>query len=254
MRWLQPDYVRDGTTSWGFHSFLIDTPRRRIVIDAAVGNAKPRVGQPIFNMLDTAYLENFRQVWEPDEVDAVVCTHMHVDHVGWNTRLDGEQWVPTFANAMYHFVQTEYDHWKWFADNNQLGNPTVDAATVFGDSVQPIVEAGLATFIEPDAMISPEVSVIPSRGHTPGHVSVLIQSKAESAVITGDLVHNPCWIGHPDWSTTYDSDPDAAAVTRRAFLERFADTPTIVLGTHFGTPTGCQIRRDGSSYRLVPLR
>jgi glyoxylase-like metal-dependent hydrolase (beta-lactamase superfamily II) len=124
---------------------------------------------------------------------------------------------------------------------------------VFGDSVQPIVEAGLATHIEPDAKISPEVSVIPSQGHTPGAVSVLIHSKAESAVITGDLMHNPCQIGHPDWSTLRQRSRRRRSHAT-AFPERFADTPTIVLGTHFGTPTGRQVRRDGSSYRLVPLR
>jgi len=162
--------------------------------------------------------------------------------------------VPTFTNATYHFVQSEYDHWKSVADNNDTASPTVDAPTVFTDSVQPIVEAGLATFIAPDAAITPEISVIPSHGHTPGHVSVLIQSKGQTAVITGDLMHNPCQIGHPDWSSTYDSHPDEAAVTRRAFLERFADTPAIVIGTHFGTPTGVHVRRDGSSFRLVPLQ
>ena len=253
LRWLRPDYVDDGTTTWGFHSFLIETSRSKIVIDTAVGNSKPRAAE-IFNMLDTAYLDNFRKVWEPDDVDVVVCTHMHADHVGWNTRLNGGKWVPTFPNAAYLFVQTEYNYWKSVADLTETVGPVVDGATIFADSVQPIVEAGLANFIAPGAAITPEISVVPSHGHTPGHVSVLIQSKGQTAVITGDLMHNPCQIGHPDWSSTYDSHPDEAAVTRRAFLERFADTAAIVIGTHFGTPTGAHVRRDGSSFRLVPLQ
>jgi glyoxylase-like metal-dependent hydrolase (beta-lactamase superfamily II) len=178
MRWLEAEYVRDGHFTLGYYSFLIATPHRKIVVDTAVGNAKPRVA-PRFDMLDTTYLQNFGVVWKPDEVDAVVCTHLHVDPVGWNSRLDCEQqWVPTFPKATYHFVQTEFDHWKWFADNNESGHhPTFDAATVFADSVQPIVEAGLATFIEPDFLVTEEVSVIPSHGHTPGHISVLVQSR-----------------------------------------------------------------------------
>jgi glyoxylase-like metal-dependent hydrolase (beta-lactamase superfamily II) len=132
MRWLQPHYVRDGETLVGYYSFLIETADRKIVVDTAVGNAKPRAAER-FNMLDTAYLENFRQVWEPSEVDAVICTHLHVDHVGWNTRLDGAKWVPTFPNATYHFVQREYDHWKRFADNDEMGLQIFEAATVFRD-------------------------------------------------------------------------------------------------------------------------
>jgi glyoxylase-like metal-dependent hydrolase (beta-lactamase superfamily II) len=249
--WLRPDHVRDGETRMGIYSFLIETPRTKVVVDTGVGNSKRRARQS-WNMLNTGFLDAFREVWAPDDVDAVICTHLHVDHVGWNTHLVDGEWLPTFANAAYYFVEQEYQHWKRHADANESVNPVLDVATVFGDSVRPIVDAGLALFIEPAATIAPEVTLLPSHGHTPGHVAVLVQSQGESAVITGDLMHSSCQFGHPDWSNIYDTDQDAATVTRQAFLERFADTKTIVIGTHFGTPTGVLAHRDGATFRLSP--
>jgi glyoxylase-like metal-dependent hydrolase (beta-lactamase superfamily II) len=247
MQWLAPLYVQDGQMRMGIYSFLLETPELKIVVDTAVGNAKPRAG-PTFNMLDTAYLDNFRSVWEPEDVDAVVSTHLHVDHVGWNTRLVDGAWLPTFPNATYYFVEQEYRHWERYDKAEQM----FDAEAVFADSVRPVVDAGLAAFVEPSAALTNEVALVPSHGHTPGHVSVLVESNGESAVITGDLMHTPCQIGRPDWSSLYDTDQDAAAATRRAFLERFADTDTLVIGTHFGTPSGVLVQRDGASFRLSP--
>ncbi len=251
MHWLAPHYVREGQFSMGIYSFLVETPDRKIVVDTAVGNAKTRVG-PAFNMLDTAFLEGFRSVWEPEDVDAVVSTHLHVDHVGWNTRLVDGAWLPTFPNASYYFVDHEYRHWERCAATDDEGHPLFDAAAVFSDSLRPIVDAGLASFVEPSAELSPEVALMPSHGHTPGHVSVLVHSRGESAVITGDLVHFPCQIGHPHWSSIYDYDAIAAAATRTAFLERFADSETLVIGTHFGSPTGVLAYHDGAAFRLTP--
>ncbi len=252
MKWLQPHYVCEGMAQVGYYSFLIQTPDATVVVDTGVGNSKPRALEN-FNMLDTDYLETFRAVCEPDDVDGVVCTHLHPDHVGWNTVLRDADWVPTFGNATYHFVEQEYLHWKRFADNNDPVKPAFDVAAVFNDSVSPIVDADLATFVEPSANLTPEVALISSHGHTPGHVSVLIESRGESAVITGDLMHTPCQIGRPDWSCVYDTDQDASAATRQAFLQRFADTSTMVIGTHFGTPSGVLVHRDGSTFRLSPV-
>lgn len=252
MQSLAPRYVHEGQLSIGIYSFLLETPERKLVVDTAVGNAKPRAA-PGFDMLDTEFLNNFREVWQPEEVDGVVNTHLHVDHVGWNTHLVNGTWRPTFANAAYYFVDQEYRHWKRHADNNESVHPMFDAAVVFSDSVRPVVDAGLATFVEPSAQLTPEVALIPSHGHTPGHVAVLIESKTESAVITGDLMHTPCQIGRPEWSCAYDTDQEVAAVTRRSFLERFADTSTVVIGTHFGTPSGVLVERAGSTFRLSPV-
>jgi glyoxylase-like metal-dependent hydrolase (beta-lactamase superfamily II) len=204
-------------------------------------------------MLNTDYLTNFQNVWDPADVEGVISTHLHVDHVGWNTHLVDGQWVPTFGNATHYMIRSEHDYWKRLADNNDGVDPFLDAAAVFDDSVRPIVDAGLAKFVEPDAAITPEVTLIPSHGHTPGHISVLVESKGESAVITGDLMHMPCQMGRPEWSSAYDTDQAAATAARRKFLERFADTPTTVIGTHFGTPTGCRVQRDGTAFGLSPI-
>jgi glyoxylase-like metal-dependent hydrolase (beta-lactamase superfamily II) len=225
----------------------VQTPNRTLVVDTAAGNAKPRTG-PMFNMLDTDFLEAFRGICDPTDVDSVVCTHLHADHVGWNTHLVDGKWIPTFASAAHYFVEQEYRYWETY----ECGFSHFDAAAVFADSVQPVADAGLVTFVEPSDRLTPEVTLIPSHGHTPGHVSVLIESKGQSAVITGDLMHFPCQIGYPGWSSIYDADQEASSITRRVFLDRFADNETMVIGTHFATPTGVFVHRYGESFRLSP--
>ncbi|RZB14583.1 MBL fold metallo-hydrolase [Streptomyces sp. F001] len=259
--WLRPTYVKDGMINMSVHALLIQTLEKKLVVDTGIGNGKKRAME-MFHMLDTDFLERFEKVWAPAEVDGVVCTHLHVDHVGWNTRLVDGAWVPTFPNAEHFFVKQEYDHWKAYAETRSgdeagdgytdWAHDMVDGVAVFEDSVKPVVDAGLVTYVDAGDYITPEVSLIATHGHTPGHVAVLIESRGESAVITGDLMHAPCQVGRPDWSASLDTDDKASAVTRRAFLERFADTGTLVIGTHFGTPSAGQVRRLGDSFRIVP--
>ncbi|WP_371572500.1 MBL fold metallo-hydrolase [Streptomyces sp. NBC_01314] len=260
--WLRPVYVKDGQINMSVHALLVETPEKKLVIDTGIGNGKKRAME-MFDMLDTDFLERFEKVWSPTEVDGVVCTHLHVDHVGWNTRLVDGAWVPTFPNAEYFFVRHEFDHWKAYAEARSGGagsgdgytewaHDMVDGVAVYEDSVRPIADAGLITFTEAGGHITSEVSLIDTSGHTPGHVAVLIESQGESAVITGDLMHAPCQVGRPDWSASLDSDQKASAKTRRAFLERFADTSTLVIGTHFGTPSAGRIQHHGDSFRIIP--
>jgi glyoxylase-like metal-dependent hydrolase (beta-lactamase superfamily II) len=136
----------------------------------------------------------------------------------------------------------EYDHWR--AENDG------EAPAILGDSVQPIFDAGLAELVEMDHRISAELRLTPTTGHTPGHVSVMIESDGESAMITGDIMHHPCQIAHPEWAPSFDSDRAAAVATRRRVLDALADTPVLVIGTHFAAPTAGRIRRDGDAYRL----
>ena len=140
--------------------------------------------------------------------------------------------------------RTEFAHWREQHDRD-------DMAAVFADSVAPIHDAGLADLVETDHRICAEVSLVPTLGHTPGHVSVRIRSAGEEALITGDFMHHPCQIARPDWSSTADSDPDAARRTRERMLGELCDRPVLVIGTHFAGATAGHIVRDGETYRLA---
>jgi glyoxylase-like metal-dependent hydrolase (beta-lactamase superfamily II) len=178
-----------------------------------------------------------------ESIDTVLCTHLHVDHVGWNTRLVDGKWVPTFPRAQYLMGRAEYEHWRSVKDRPDMEN-------IMADSVTPIVEAGLATMVETNARICEEISLVPTLGHTPGHVSVMIQSNGEQALITGDFMHHPCQIARPEWSTLADSDPDQGIETRRRMFQRLAGTPVLIIGTHFAGATAGRLVADGGGYRL----
>jgi glyoxylase-like metal-dependent hydrolase (beta-lactamase superfamily II) len=241
--WLYPHFVgEDDTLKLSIHALLVDAPGLRLVVDTCIGNDRPRSitgGQP----LATPFLQHLAEAgWSRDGVDAVVCTHLHVDHVGWNTMLEGGKWVPTFPMARYLIGRREYDFWSAEGDAEQQ--------TILGDSVKPIFEAGLAELVELDHVISPEIRLVPSTGHTPGHVSVMIASEGAQAVITGDMTHHPCQLAHPDWSPAFDSDRQASAVTRARLFAEWADQPILVIGTHYAAPTAGRIVRDGAAYRM----
>jgi glyoxylase-like metal-dependent hydrolase (beta-lactamase superfamily II) len=204
---------------------------------------------PMFSMLQTGFLRDLEAAgWSRDSVDAVLCTHLHVDHVGWNTMLENGRWVPTFPRARYYMSRHELEHTLQEAEASDERSHN---GAVVADSVQPILDAGLAAMVDMDARLSPEVRLMPTPGHTPGHVSVVIESKGETAIITGDMMHHPSQIGHPEWSPPFDSDKEASRVTRRAMLKDWADKPILIIGTHFSAPTAGHIQRDGDSYKFV---
>jgi glyoxylase-like metal-dependent hydrolase (beta-lactamase superfamily II) len=243
MPWLYPYFVTDADAlKLSFHALLVDAPGLKLVVDTCLGNDKPRheLGG---SALHTNFLEDIAAAgFARESVNAVVCTHLHVDHVGWNTMLQDGKWVPTFPNARYLMSRADYEHW--------IKSDEEQAPAIMADSVTPVLEAGLVQLVELDHRISPELRLIPTTGHTPGHVSVLIESRGETAVITGDMMHHPCQIARPDWSVEQDSDKKASAVTRRAMLKDWADKPILIIGTHFAAPTAGHIVRDGASYRL----
>jgi glyoxylase-like metal-dependent hydrolase (beta-lactamase superfamily II) len=173
----------------------------------------------------------------------VVCTHLHVDHVGWNTMKVGGRWVPTFPNARYLVVRREWEHWSK-EDDRSMGD-------ILGDSVRPVFEAGLVDLVEPGHAVTGEVALEPTPGHTPGHASVRIRSGGAEGVITGDLMHHPVQCAHPDWGSNADCEPALAAATRRAFLAAQAGRPVLVIGTHFAGPHAGRIVRDGAAYRFA---
>jgi glyoxylase-like metal-dependent hydrolase (beta-lactamase superfamily II) len=241
--WLIPHFAsEEGRLKMSIHALVVETPLRRIVVDTGLGNDKEGRDVPAWNHRKTPFLEIMTAAgFPPDSIDTVLCTHLHVDHVGWNTRLEGNQWVPTFAKARYLFGKTEYEYWR-----DHSGEP--DKAAVFRDSVKPIMDAGKADLVASDARLCDEIALIPTPGHSPGHVSVHITSAGEQGLLSGDVAHHPCQMAHLDWSSTADSDPVQSMVTRRDLFARFADKPVLVIGGHFNAG---HIRRDGDAFKFV---
>ncbi|MGD9839251.1 MAG: MBL fold metallo-hydrolase [Afipia sp.] len=243
MPWLVPHYANaEGRLRLNVQSWIVETPTHRIIVDTCIGNDKTNRSVPAWNGLNKPFLNDLAAAGYPAEtIDTVLCTHLHVDHVGWNTkRVDGK-WVPTFANARYLFGKTEYEHWA-------AHSPEGEHQAVFEDSVQPIVEAGRADLIGSDHRIGDEVTLIATPGHTPGHMSILVTSDGQQALLTGDVAHHPCQMAHLDWSSTADSDPMQSIESRKMLFSRFADTPTLVFGGHYDPG---HIVRDGDAFRLI---
>jgi glyoxylase-like metal-dependent hydrolase (beta-lactamase superfamily II) len=241
--WLRPHFANpDGKVIMSVHAFVIESPGQRMVVDTCIGNDKRRAF-PGWNRLQLPFLGDLEKAgFARDSIDRVLCTHLHVDHVGWNTMLAGGKWVPTFPRARYLIGRKEWEHWS------KTSEP--DTRELLDDSVRPIFDAGLADLVESDARITDEIRLEPTPGHTPGHHSVRISSRGQEAVITGDLMHHPVQMAHPEWGSHFDSDFNEAIATRRAFLERYGDQPILVLGTHFATPSAGRIVRDGNAWRL----
>jgi glyoxylase-like metal-dependent hydrolase (beta-lactamase superfamily II) len=243
--WLRPHFADErGRLKMSIHALVVETPERRIVVDTCLGNDKQNRRIPTWNNLQGPFLADLAAAGFPREsIDTVLCTHLHVDHVGWNTMLADERWVPTFPRARYLMGRVEFDHWRSQRER-------ADMAAVFADSVKPVWDAGLVDLVETGHRVCDEISLVPTLGHTPGHVSVRISSKGEAALITGDFMHHPCQIAHPEWSSTADSDPDAACRTRERMLLELSQTPTLVVGTHFAGATAGHIVRDGDAYQM----
>ncbi|TYL98408.1 MBL fold metallo-hydrolase [Bradyrhizobium rifense] len=244
--WLIPHFAtEEGRLKMSIHSLVLETPSQRIVVDTGLGNDKQGRSVPVWNNRNTPFLEMIAAAgFEPDSIDTVLCTHLHVDHVGWNTKLVGRKWVPTFPKARYLFGRTEYEHWR-----DHSTEP--DKQAVFNDSVKPIVDADRADLIPGDHRLSDEISMIPTPGHSAGHMSVLIRSEGEQGLLAGDVAHHPCQMAHLDWSSTADFDQKQSAATRVALFGRFADTPTLVIGGHFSAG---HIRREGDAFRFEALQ
>lgn len=243
--WLIPHFADEmGKLTMSIHTLLVETPDMRILVDTCLGNDKQDRVVPHWNERQGTFLADIAAAGFPAEsIDVVLCTHLHVDHVGWNTKLVDGRWQPTFSQARYLFGRTEYEHWR---DHSPEGQHQA----VFDDSVMPIIDAGLVELVETDHRLCEEVRLMPSHGHTPGHVSVLISSRGEEAMITGDFLHHPCQMAHLDWSSTADSDPKQAEQTRREIFSNLAGKPVLVIGTHFAGPSAGHVVRDRDAFKL----
>ena len=244
INWLAPHFAdSEGSLIMSIHALVVETPTRKMIVDTCIGNDKQR-SIPNWTNLQLPFLEDLRKAgYETDEIDTVMCTHLHVDHVGWNTMLVDGKWIPTFPNARYLMGKKEYEYW----DKAESGNVNSDNGDdlnqgVMGDSVRPVFAAGLIDLVEMDHRVCDEVFLEPTTGHTPGHVSIHIQSEGEEALITGDCIHHPCQIEHLDWASSADFDQTASTTTRVELLERYANRDILIIGTHFATPTAGHLK------------
>lgn len=242
--WMAPHFIDEkGKMVLSMHALVIESQGERILVDTCVGNDKPRPTRA-FNGLQTNFLGELAAAGFPaDSIGTICCTHLHVDHVGWNTKLENGKWVPTFPNARHLFNKTEYEYFVANPEEEMFG-------PVMTDSVIPIVEAGLADMVSGAHRITDEVVLEPTPGHTPGHYSVHVSSGGMDAVITGDMTHTPLQWARPQMRSSADVDSDMANKTRGEFVKRYGDTPTLIIGTHFAGPTAGRIVADGNTWRF----
>jgi len=238
----------DGKAVMSFHSFVLRTGRYTILLDTCC--AKSRPGRAQFDEGKKDYLGGLAALGvRPEEVTHVMCTHLHWDHVGWNTRRVDGQWVPTFPNAQYVMARREYDHWNAVYARDK-GNPANPHALAFEDSVEPIMRAEKAVLVQDDFELDHGISLEPCPGHTPGHVVVNVASGGRRGVFIGDAIHHPMQIMFPDLSTRADTDQDMARVSRKKLIDMHAGTGNLVMPHHFATPTSGTIERAGDGFRF----
>ncbi len=237
--WIDPFFDDEGNMMLSIHSLVVESRGTTILVDACVGvgTKRPLPGDPTFpDRLGDAIEGGL------DSVDVVLCTHLHFDHVGWTTRPIDGGWVPTFPNARYLIGRREVEYLDEHGDPNEVREPVVD----------PLDAAGVLDLISPEHEITAEVRTIPTLGHTPGHVSVLIESEGETALITGDAFHTPLQLAHPELAATdVDWDSDMSSDTRRRLIADHENSDTLLIGTHFAPPTAGHIRSDDSGTRLA---
>jgi glyoxylase-like metal-dependent hydrolase (beta-lactamase superfamily II) len=248
--WLAPTYYSNelGRLISSIHTWVLRTSKQTILIDTCTGNHKDRPGWPGFHMLETPYLDRLRAAGvAPEEVDVVLCTHLHVDHVGWNTRLENGQWVPTFPNAKYLMSRADHAYYATAA-----ANPDTKALTrnTYNDSVLPVVEAALAVFVEGNEEIDTGLTMTPAAGHTPGQVRLNLDSAGRLACFCGDVLHHPLQVPLWHWRTNVCVDPDKARDTRRDVLAHCAESGALLLPAHFADPHGGYVTERAGRFEL----
>ena len=229
-----------------FHSFLIQTTKANILVDTCCGNDKDRPTRPFWHMRRGPFLENLSKVnIKPEDIDYVMCTHLHADHIGWNTKLENGTWKPTFPNAEYLFAEKEFRFWKDTIESNPLEKFLYGA---YDDSILPVISSGQAKIVRNDHDLGSGIFMEPAFGHTPGNIMVNVLSNNFHASLCGDVLHHPIQLFFPKWYTNFCSDPQKAVNTRLNFLKNCANTNTIVLPAHFQSFHYGKIESDENSY------
>lgn len=253
--WLGDDFIEAGTDRLviSVHSYVVRTPRHTILVDTCCGNGRDRGGNSPFHDLRTDYLANLEAVGlSPEDIDLVFCTHLHVDHVGWNVVERDGRFVPTFPNARYLFNREDFDHRVEF---DRTGQGSEATRMAFRECVLPLVEQGRATFVDGKHAIEQEIehdlTLHSLPGHCPGHTGLMIRGAGREGLITGDAIHHPVQLPRPDWYCAADLDPGLSSQTRRALIDRYADSDLVLLSGHFAGPTAGRIVSRGGNIRFA---
>jgi glyoxylase-like metal-dependent hydrolase (beta-lactamase superfamily II) len=251
--WLGPRFVdrETGKLILSLHSYLIRSQGQIILLDTCCGNDKDRYGAFPYHMLSTPYLSRLETAGvRPDEVDIIMCTHLHADHIGWNTRLQDGNWVPTFPRAKYIMSRREHDYWiKSVREETEIPM----AINAYNDSVAPVIASGQAVLVEDDGardLLGDGFSFFALNGHTPGHFGLLIESGQHRALLTGDAIHHPVQFAFPEWGSIGEVDAATALRSRRRIIEFCADTDTLLLTGHFPEPTAGFVYSHGKGARF----
>jgi glyoxylase-like metal-dependent hydrolase (beta-lactamase superfamily II) len=237
-----------GKLVFSFHCFVVKTAHHTILIDSCLGNDKERPTRPQFHRLQTPFLAELAQAGvRAEDVDYVMCTHLHWDHVGWNTRLENGRWVPTFPNARYVMARREFEHWKAVQERGEDSPHRL----AFEDSVLPVVRTGQAVLVDDDYALEDGLWFESAPGHTPGNVVIHARCGNDRAVFLGDVLHHQLQLAKPEWSTLACSDPELSRSTRMRLIEEYAEAGTRLLPAHFPAPTTGRIVRRGAAYRYA---
>lgn len=255
--WLSPNFAdQRGRMKFAIQLMVVDVPGNvRIAIDTCVGNDKKRP-LPNWDMRTAPFLEHCGKAGiTPESITHVYCTHLHTDHIGWNTMKVSDRWVPTFPNARYLFGRKEFEFWT---QGGKAGAPGAEEDgnldEELADSIQPIVDAGLHDLVEFDHVLfqnsTTKIYLRPTLGHTPGHTSLMIESAGSKAIVTGDCFHHPLQFTETAVGSRADTNPEQATRTRELLLSEFSGTSTLVFGTHFARPTCGVVVPFRKNYRL----
>lgn len=247
--WLVPHHyipAQDALVT-SVHSWLIQTAHHTVLLDCCSGNHKDRHWWPRFHQLQTPFLQRLARAGvAPEQVDIVMCTHLHADHIGWNTQLRDGRWVPTFPNARYLFSRRECEHWDPRLHPDDADDPHRRIA--WHDSVLPVIEAGLAELVSGPHAIADDLLIEDAPGHTPGHILLKLLHADGGGVFCGDVIHHPLQVCAPHWNSQFCMAPEQARSTRRRVLEHCAETRAWLLPTHFGAPHVAGIRTAGDGF------